>query len=321
MIQTSRFRPRVSQFKEMRLAQANPTPTNQNLFNRSAAAERGVGRDLNDRGLELGRPQTSTLGSERSGINGSGYDRSRSPFAMPNTGRNDSGFNDDYPDDDAVRRRNDRLDDANDGYDLDGQRNRSRLNQSGDPYVNDYLDRDTRGSRYSDTDPLEDNYRNGSRPYDRRREDGEFPPTNRRDRSGSQRDSYGRLVDADAFGQRRYDDRGDDRFDSDDRNLDRGNFSDRGVTGSGPARSNNGVQSASDRFSEDLKRDPIDPSNAYSTAGVVGQGISYTTTPLVNGILLVSGIINCYLFIWLRNIRVRYRDLVASKRVVESAAV
>lgn len=47
--------------------------------------------------------------------------------------------------------------------------------------------------------------------------------------------------------------------------------------------------------------------------------ISHSTTPLFNGLLLVSAIVNFYLFIWLRNMRLRYRQMVASNRLVETA--
>ena len=89
-----------------------------------------------------------------------------------------------------------------------------------------------------------------------------------------------------------------------------------------------------ERRIEDLSRRvenlaPVSPSDQRDRSGVSSDRpindvalrtatVSHTPQPLFTGLLLVSGIVNFYLFIWLRNIRVRYRDLVSSKRVVEA---
>lgn len=66
-------------------------------------------------------------------------------------------------------------------------------------------------------------------------------------------------------------------------------------------------------------RDVRDSQMTDRTTSSTGPSVTHTTGPLVHGILLFSAIANCYLFLWLRNIRVRYRDLVTSRRVAEAA--
>ena len=85
----------------------------------------------------------------------------------------------------------------------------------------------------------------------------------------------------------------------------------------GNAPSANDIRSPSDRRTDGTLVNTRGNETGINDA--LAEPKSYTPTPLINGLLLFSGIANCYLFIWLRNIRVRYKDLVATKRMAEAA--
>lgn len=70
------------------------------------------------------------------------------------------------------------------------------------------------------------------------------------------------------------------------------------------------------------RRSETSPSSTITeprrTASTVHSSpIQHNTTPFFHAVLIGSGIINAYLFVWVRNMRVRYRDMVASKRSLE----
>lgn len=79
-----------------------------------------------------------------------------------------------------------------------------------------------------------------------------------------------------------------------------------------------------DRDIDQSQNDPSAVTVARTSSSANGSGrseptISHSTTPLFNGLLLVSAIVNFYLFIWLRNMRIRYRQMIANNRMVETA--
>jgi len=80
-----------------------------------------------------------------------------------------------------------------------------------------------------------------------------------------------------------------------------------------PARSlesDRATLSASDRFA----------SVTESSSRLGSHPKAATTQPLFNGMLLVSFVANIYLFFWLKNLRYRFRDLVAAKRVASASS-
>lgn len=63
--------------------------------------------------------------------------------------------------------------------------------------------------------------------------------------------------------------------------------------------------------------------SAFDTAGPTSSRIQpkqVAAQPLFNGLLLVSFVANIYLIFWLKNLRVQFRDLVASKRVANPSS-
>lgn len=71
---------------------------------------------------------------------------------------------------------------------------------------------------------------------------------------------------------------------------------------------------ASDRSGQDRSGRDLSTFSATSGSGVDDRPERVAAQPIFNGLLLCSVIVNVYLLFWLKNLRLQFRDMVASKR-------
>ncbi|TWT52894.1 hypothetical protein Pla22_05220 [Rubripirellula amarantea] len=81
------------------------------------------------------------------------------------------------------------------------------------------------------------------------------------------------------------------------------------------------VRSTSPPSVDPVSMSDLGTSSATRTRQPIERPKQVAAQPLFNGLLLVSFVANIYLLFWLKRIRLQFRDLVAAKRVANSASV